>query len=67
MMHGPTHNICPYSVKTKISIFRNITGFNKPSRSMPGEDDNFTKLLTGEHEGTDHSECVSVNRIILVL
>lgn len=30
---------------------------------MPGEDAYFTKLLTGEIEGTDHSEIVSINRI----
>ena len=30
---------------------------------MPGEDDNFIKLLTGKLEVTDHSESVSVNRI----
>lgn len=30
---------------------------------MPGEDANFTKVLTGNLEGTDHSESASINRI----
>jgi hypothetical protein len=28
---------------------------------MPGEDDNFPKLLTGKPEGRDHTESANIN------